>query len=68
MGRAAGATLGTRITRAPGAPGQLWLFWLAPIAGAILGGLIYRYVLDEDSPVNAANLPVAAAPVQSTSE
>ncbi len=24
---------------------QLWLFWLAPIAGAILGGVIYRCLL-----------------------
>jgi aquaporin Z len=24
---------------------QLWLFWLAPIAGAVLGGLGYRFVL-----------------------
>jgi aquaporin Z len=23
---------------------QLWLFWVAPIAGAILGGLIYKFV------------------------
>ena len=23
---------------------QLWLFWVAPIAGAILGGLIYRFL------------------------
>lgn len=23
---------------------QLWLFWLAPIVGAILGALIYRYI------------------------
>lgn len=23
---------------------QLWLFWLAPIAGAVLGALIYRYI------------------------
>jgi aquaporin Z len=28
------------------AMGQLWLFWLAPIAGAALAGLVYRYVLD----------------------
>jgi len=26
---------------------QLWLFWVAPIAGGILGGVIYRYVLEE---------------------
>ena len=26
---------------------QLWLFWLAPIAGAVLAGLTYRFVLEE---------------------
>jgi aquaporin Z len=26
---------------------QLWLFWAAPIAGAILAGLFYRFVLEE---------------------
>ena len=25
-----------------GALGQVWLFWLAPIAGGVIGGLIYR--------------------------
>lgn len=25
---------------------QLWLFWLAPIAGAALAGLVYKFVLD----------------------
>jgi aquaporin Z len=27
---------------------QLWLFWLAPIAGAILGALAYRFIGKED--------------------
>lgn len=27
---------------------QLWLFWLAPIGGAIIAGLIYRYMTTED--------------------
>jgi aquaporin Z len=27
---------------------QLWLFWVAPIIGGILGALIYRYVLNQD--------------------
>jgi aquaporin Z len=30
---------------------QLWLFWVAPIAGGVLGALVYRVVLgvpDED--------------------
>jgi aquaporin Z len=26
---------------------QLWLFWVAPIAGAILGGLVYRFLGEE---------------------
>lgn len=26
------------------AVGQLWLFWVAPIVGAVLGALIYRYI------------------------
>jgi aquaporin Z len=27
--------------------GQLWLFWLAPIVGGILGGLLYRWLMQE---------------------
>jgi aquaporin Z len=27
--------------------GQLWLFWLAPIVGAILAGLVYKYIASE---------------------
>ena len=27
---------------------QLWLFWLAPIAGAAVGAAIYRFVLAND--------------------
>lgn len=27
---------------------QLWLFWLAPVAGGITGGLIYRFLLQKD--------------------
>ena len=26
---------------------QLWLFWLAPIIGGVLGGVIYRWLSDE---------------------
>ena len=29
---------------------QLWLFWLAPMAGAALGAVIYRAIGREDSP------------------
>jgi aquaporin Z len=27
---------------------QLWLFWLAPIAGAVLGALLYRFIGSDD--------------------
>jgi len=27
---------------------QLWLFWVAPIAGAIVGGFIYKFLLEKD--------------------
>lgn len=29
--------------------GQLWLFWLAPIVGGILGALAYRFIGEEES-------------------
>ena len=29
---------------------QLWLFWLAPVAGAVLAGLTYRFVFEERKP------------------
>lgn len=29
--------------------GQLWLFWVAPIVGAVLGALVYRVIGEEDS-------------------
>lgn len=28
--------------------GQLWLFWVAPIIGAILAGLVYKFLSSED--------------------
>ena len=28
---------------------QLWLFWLAPIAGAVLAGFIYKFLSPESS-------------------
>jgi aquaporin Z len=31
------------------AVGQLWLFWVAPIAGAVIGAFVYRYIGSEDS-------------------
>jgi aquaporin Z len=28
---------------------ELWLFWAAPIAGAILGAIVYRIISQENS-------------------
>jgi aquaporin Z len=33
---------------------QLWLFWVAPIAGAILGGSLYRTLVAESPEAEAA--------------
>ena len=30
------------------ATAQLWLFWLAPIAGAVLGAVVYRVIGSEE--------------------
>jgi aquaporin Z len=27
---------------------QLWVFWVAPIVGAALGAMLYRFTLDEE--------------------
>jgi aquaporin Z len=29
---------------------QLWLFWVAPIVGAVAGALLYITLLDSDEP------------------
>jgi aquaporin Z len=31
--------------------GQLWLFWVAPLLGAVMGAAIHRYLLHEDEDV-----------------
>lgn len=30
---------------------QLWLFWVAPILGAVVGGFIHRYLSNDDEPM-----------------
>lgn len=33
---------------------QLWLFWLAPLVGGAIGGVVYRYVLEPAEPETVA--------------
>ncbi len=34
---------------------QLWLFWVAPILGAVVGGFIHRYLSNSDEPMISGN-------------
>jgi aquaporin Z len=36
---------GVAVFAETGALGQLWLFWLAPLVGAVIGAVIWKYVL-----------------------
>ncbi len=38
---------------------QLWMFWLAPIVGGVIGGLVYKFVL---APADPDEVVVAATP------
>jgi len=40
-------SLATAVFGGVGALSQLWLFWVAPILGAVIGGVIGRYLQDE---------------------
>jgi aquaporin Z len=51
---------GPAIIQAGWALEQLWLFWVAPIIGAIIGGALYRYVLEEE----AVELPAQVEPIR----
>jgi aquaporin Z len=42
---------------------QLWLFWLAPIAGALLGAVIYRFIGQPEQLTPAASAPAQPADV-----
>jgi aquaporin Z len=41
---------GTAVFVGGWALGQLWLFWVAPIVGAVLGAVIYRGILESKDP------------------
>ena len=37
---------GVAVFNGDGAPGQLWVFWLAPLIGGLIGGLIYPLLFE----------------------
>ena len=39
---------------------QLWLFWVAPIAGAVVAGVFYQWLGTEEPQARAATRPMAA--------
>lgn len=41
---------GVALFAGDGAMGQLWLFWAAPLVGAVLGAAIHRFIGGEDPP------------------
>ena len=45
---------GVALFAGPAALGQLWLFWLAPILGGVIGGMLYKW-LGRDEPAIVGN-------------
>lgn len=43
---------------------QLWLFWVAPILGSVIGALAWRYLLDEPAPDAVPPTEAAATPAR----
>ena len=37
---------------------QLWLFWAAPIIGGVIGALVYKFIISDDSVSDAAVMAV----------
>ena len=42
-----------------GAPGQLWVFWLAPLLGGLIGGLIYPLLFESKKSTRGETAPEA---------
>ena len=40
---------------------QLWLFWVAPLVGGALGGLIYRMISEQPSAIVEGTVPIEPA-------
>ena len=59
---------GPAIIEGGAALGQLWLFWIAPIAGAVLGGLIHRHLLRSAAPEQSVAREDAPPPLARQSD
>lgn len=45
--------------------GQLWLFWVAPLAGGVVGGVLFRWLNDEAQEPVIGGVPSAATTLSS---
>ena len=41
---------------------QLWMFWLAPLIGGVLGGILYRWLSEEPSAQITGTAPTSGRP------
>lgn len=49
-----------------GAPGQLWVFWLAPLGGGLIGGLIYPLLFERGRSASSGAAPQAEGSLTAT--
>ena len=62
--RSTGPALLVMFGGASWAVGQLWLFWIAPILGALLAGFVHLWLSGEDAAATAPPPPVAEKAVE----
>lgn len=53
-------SLGPAVFVGDWALGQLWLFWVAPLVGGVIGGLIGRFLSEPETSISAAATPPGA--------
>jgi aquaporin Z len=62
--RSTGPAIFMAIYSDPWAVKQLWLFWVAPILGALLAGFLYGWMVGDEEPAAVAEEPAEEAPAE----